>query len=222
MWLCIDSYLGVRSPTVTKRLGVPHSIEIRRDPGWTILDLMCFSRRLYCTEVKQDGSNRFCGSSTSTLHREEASSSTRFSGMHSCPMAEPACLQFKDEVLIFMDSLEACLAGCPCADSFAQRSRWIIAEYNKLETLRAQATAQLLEAKDEVSSKDDTIGLLRKMNSILLSKMDKLLKQLTEERRVNSSLRAEITRGEDIILELKRHPCAESTVAWHGQVQTFI
>jgi hypothetical protein len=142
--------------------------------------------------------------------------------MHSCPVAEPACLQFKDEIIIFINSLEACLAGCPCADSFDQRSRWILAEYDKLETLRAQATAELLEAKDRVSSKNDTIALLRKMNSILSSKMDKLLKQLTEERRVNSSLRAEITRGEDTILELKRHLCAQSAVAWHGQVQTFI
>lgn len=173
------------------------------------------------TELKQHDSYRFYGTSTATL-REEASSSTCFSGMHLRPMAEPAYLQFKDEVIVFTNSLEACLAGCPCADSFAQRSQWILAEYDKLETSRAQATAQLLEAKDQVSSNNDTIALLRKMNSILSSKMGKLLKQLTEERRVNSSLRAELTRGEDIILELKRHPCAESTVAWHCQVQTFI
>ena len=121
-----------------------------------------------------------------------------------------------------MNALEACLAGCPCTDKFAQRSKWILAEYDKLEMSRSQATSQLLETEDKLSSKNDTIALLRKMNSILSTKIEKTLRQLAQERRINSSLRAEITRDEDTIFGLKRQVCAGSAVAWHGQVQTFI
>ena len=96
-----------------------------------------------------------------------------------------------------MDTIETCLAGCPCVDSLAQRRKWILDEYDKLDTSRLQATLQLKQTEDTIHSQNDTIVLLRTMNSILSSRIEKVVSQLAEERRANSYLRTKMTLNED-------------------------
>lgn len=121
-----------------------------------------------------------------------------------------------------MHTLEACLSGCPCVDAFAQRSEWILSEYDKLDASRSQATLQLHEAQEAVASQHDTIALLRTMNGILSSRVGKAIKQLAQERRVNSSLRREITRNEDTLLTLKSQIVPQGKADIPSHVPTYI
>ena len=82
--------------------------------------------------------------------------------------ARPSCEWLKDEVEIFITTLESCLAGCPCAAALVRKSKWILAECDKLETSRLQATSQLLEEQDIFSRLSSCCVLALKWASRLI------------------------------------------------------
>lgn len=121
-----------------------------------------------------------------------------------------------------MNSLEACLGDCPCVDTLDERSKWITSEYDKLESSYFEAASQLLVLEDRVSRQDDTINLLRNITASLKSRLEKSVTQLADERKGNSSLRAEVKRNEDLVFDLRRRIIPEYTVSWPHQFPAFI